>query len=146
MSVILRARSLSLLKTYSGGCHCGAVRFEADIDIAAGTGKCNCTICIKMRLWLANAKPPAFRLIAGEADLTDYRGKNAGAHHLFCKHCGVHAFEWVDVPNMSGGIYYNINVACLDGLDIDELVTAPIRYFDGLNDNWGSRPSEVRHL
>lgn len=135
-----------MLKTYSGGCHCRAVRFEAGLDISAGTGKCNCSICTKMRLWSVIARPEAFRLIAGDREMTDYQGSNTVAHHLFCRHCGVHAFEWIDVPNMTGGEYYNINVACLDGLDIDELTTAPVTYFDGRNNAWGSRPAEVRHL
>ena len=135
-----------MLKTYSGSCHCGAIQFEADVDISIGTGKCNCSICTKMRLWSVQAKPEAFRLIAGEAELTDYQGSNKVAHHLFCRHCGVHAFEWVDVPNMTGHKYFNINVACLDGVDIDELIAAPVTYCDGRNNDWGSRPAEVRHL
>jgi hypothetical protein len=136
-----------MLKTYTGGCHCGAVRFEADLDISAGTGKCNCTICTKMRLWSVNAFPEAFRLLAGEGDLADYRGAgNSVAHHTFCKHCGIRPFEWVDMPNMTGSKYYNINIMCLDGVDIDELMLAPVAYYDGLNDNWGETPAETRHL
>jgi len=135
-----------MLKTYSGSCQCGAVRFEADLDVGAGTGKCNCSICTKMRLWSIKAKPESFRLIAGDNEMTDYRGNNKVAHHLFCKHCGVRPFEWVDVPNMTGGKYFNINVACLDGLDIDELMAAPVTYYDGRNNKWGERPADVRHL
>lgn len=135
-----------MLKTYTGSCQCGAVRFEADVDIGAGTGKCNCTICTKMRLWSVNAAPGAFRLIAGESELTDYRGNNPVAHHLFCRNCGVRPFEWVDMPNMSGSKYYNLNVTCLDGVDIDELMSAPVTFYDGLNNNWGETPAETRHL
>ena len=135
-----------MLKTYTGSCHCGAVRFEADVDISAGTGKCNCTICTKMRLWSVDAAPEVFRLTAGQSELTDYRGANPVAHHLFCRNCGVRPFEWVDTPNMSGSKYYNLNVACLDGVDIDELMSAPVTFYDGLNNNWGESPAETRHL
>jgi hypothetical protein len=135
-----------MLKRYTGSCHCGAVRFEADVDVSLGTVKCNCSICRKLRLWSVRAAPDAFRLIAGAAALTDYQGGNAVAHHPFCRHCGVHAFDRIDVPNMTGAVYLNINVACLDGLDIDELAAAPVSYHDGRNDDWGTRPAEVRHL
>ena len=135
-----------MLKTYAGSCHCGAVRFEADIDIGAGTVKCNCSICWKLRLWSARVRPEAFRLLAGAAELTDFMGGNDVAHHLFCRRCGVHPFERIDAPNLTGAPYLNINVACLDGLDLDALLAAPVTYCDGRNDDWGARPKEVRHL
>jgi hypothetical protein len=47
---------------------------------------------------------------------------------------------------MTGDKYFNINVACLDGLDIDRLMAAPVTYYDGRSDNRWSRRSEVRHL
>jgi len=135
-----------MLRTYSGACHCGRVRFEADIDVAAGTSKCNCSYCARMRMWSAQVRTDAFRLIAGEDDLADYRGNNPVAHHTFCRHCGIHPFEWVDTPNMSGIRYCNINVACLDGVDIGELLAAPLSYRDGRNNDWASTPTETRHL
>jgi hypothetical protein len=135
-----------MLETYTAGCHCGAVRFEVDLDLGNGTGKCNCTFCAKARLWTVKSKPENFRLLCDEAEMVDYQLTNHVAHHLFCRRCGIRPYEWVDIPNMTGEKYVNINVACLDCVDIDALLAAPISYYDGLHDNWGSTPAEVRHL
>jgi hypothetical protein len=90
-------------------------------------------------------KPDAFRLLAGEAELTDYQFDSKSIHHLFCKHCGVSSFGWGDIPE-AGGMFYSVNVVCLNNVDIDELVNAPITYFDGRDNNWQSPPIETRHL
>jgi hypothetical protein len=131
--------------TYTGSCHCGAVRFEADIDLSAGTNKCNCSICTKTRNWNSIIKPAAFRLLAGENELSDYQFGRQSMHHLFCRHCGVRSFGRGYVKEI-GGDYVAIQLASLDNLELQELLEAPIRFSDGSNDDWGAAPQEVRHL
>ena len=46
----------------------------------------------------------------------------------------------------TGRRYYNVNLACLEGLDIDELMAAPVTHEDGFNDRWEATPAEIRHL
>jgi hypothetical protein len=134
-----------MLKTYRGSCHCGAVQFEADIDLSQGTNKCNCTICTKTRNWNVIIKPAAFRLIAGEESLSDYRfGSRQGAH-LFCRNCGVRTFERGHIKEI-GGDYVSIKVASLDDVVLEELIEAPVRIANGRDNKWWEAPAETRHL
>ena len=133
-----------MMKTYHGSCHCGAVRFEADVDLGQGTLRCNCSICIKIRFWPAIVKPESFRLLSGEADLTRYQFNTKTDTHLFCRHCGVRSFGTGTSPRW--GAFYAVNVTCLDDVSVDELVNAPITYLDGRNDNWHTAPAEIGHL
>lgn len=131
-------------RTLTGGCHCGRVRFEVDLDLSRGSGRCNCSICSKWRVWGAMVKPEAFRLLAGADDLADYQHGPRVVHFRFCRHCGVHVCLEGDVPEL-GGAYVSVGLNCLD-VEPAELLAGPISYFDGRNNAWWTPPAETRHL
>jgi hypothetical protein len=144
--------------TFRGSCHCKAVRFEADIDLPAApkaqwspdarylwTYKCNCSRCWKTRFWKLFVPASAFRLLDGEAVLGDYQFGSMMVHHRFCTKCGVAAFGSGELDAMGGG-FYALNVACLDDVSPEELLTLPVRYEDGLHDDWDHEPNETRQL
>lgn len=132
------------MKTYHGSCHCGGVRFEADIDLARGTIKCNCTICTKMRFWAAQVPSALFRLTSGADALRAYRYATQRDAHYFCSRCGIHTFS--TGASSALGSFHAVVLACLDDATPEELAAAPVRYLDGRNDNWTTPPLEVRHL
>jgi hypothetical protein len=121
------------------------VRFEADIDLSVGTGKCNCSICTKIRLWGVVLSPDDFQLLAGESDLNDYQFGIHNIHHRFCKHCGVHPFLH-GYSERKGRAFYTVNVACLDNVSDEEFASLPVRYFDGRNDDWQVQSAETQYL
>ena len=133
-------------KAYRGSCHCGKVRFEADLDLAAGTGKCNCSYCWKVRNWTITIKPDAFRLLSDKASASEYDFREGSQnHHVFCKHCGVRVYTYGYVEQI-GGDYVSVSLAALDDLPPAELVAAPVRFMNGRDDDWFSAPAETRHL
>lgn len=132
-------------KTYHGSCHCGAVRFECELDLAEGTSKCNCSVCTKVRLWKAIAKAGAFRLLKGVDALADYQFGSKAIHHQFCRTCGVKPFGRGHMEAL-GGDFHAVNIACLDDATPKELAEAPVTYEDGRNNNWQSPPTETRYL
>ena len=139
-------------KNYTGSCHCGAVRFECDLDLAAGTRRCNCSFCAKARFWKVFALKGAFRLLQGDNFLTDYQGSpsewpKGNVHHYFCKKCGMRPFSkgFLEMEPFNGE-FHAVNIACLDNVTDEELAKAPIQYEDGRSNRWESPPTETRFL
>jgi hypothetical protein len=132
-------------RTYHGSCHCGRVRFEADIDLAAGSGRCNCSYCAKRRNWSVIIKPADFSLISGNDDLADYQFGGGRNHHRFCMTCGIATAGDGDIEAI-GGPYVSVSVACLDDVPPDDLAAVPITYMDGRDDNWFVAPKVTSYL
>jgi hypothetical protein len=115
------------MKTYQGGCHCGAVRFEIETDLATVT-ECNCSICSKKGALHHRVAPERFKLLSGADSLTLYQFGSRIAKHWFCKHCGIHPFSNARAaPDM-----YAVNIRCLDDFEAEK-ANIEIRPFDGRN-------------
>jgi len=138
-------------KKYSGSCHCGAVAFECEADLEAGTSKCNCSMCRKGRYWKSLVPAAEFRLVRGVEALTDYQFGSDTIHHLFCSRCGIKPFGRANFDiefqgEKLSGEFYAINVACLDDATDEELSGANVRFEDGRNNDWEHAPAETRYL
>jgi hypothetical protein len=112
-------------KSYSGGCHCGKVRYRVTTDLAQ-VMSCNCSICSKKGHLLSFVPKPRFTLESGEGDLTDYQFNHKRIHHLFCNSCGIESFARGVGPD--GQEMVAINVRCLDEVDLGSL---DVSQFDG---------------
>ena len=123
----------SKVKTYKGSCHCGAVRFEAELDLGPGNvTRCNCSVCSKVGGSNARTDPRTFKVVAGAEHLSQYRVGASVNYRAFCKHCGVQCYGAGNVPEI-GGEFCSVNVNCLDGVELSAL---EIGYWDGRHDNW----------
>lgn len=134
-----------MLKTYQGSCHCGAIRFEADIDLSRGTSKCNCTFCLKARAWSAFVKPESFRLAAGSEEGVPYHKHPEAPVKYHCARCGVRTHAKGDADYM-GGPFVSVFVTSLDDVSPEDLCSGPVRFCDGLHNNWMNPPPDTRAL
>jgi hypothetical protein len=133
------------LKSYKGSCHCGDITYQAGIDLAKGTGKCNCTYCLKTRAWKAFVRPSDFRLLKGGERAVAYHRHAQAPLKYHCAKCGVHTHETGNADYM-GGDFVGVFVATLDDATPEELAAAPVRFSDGRHDNWQHPPKETRYL
>lgn len=94
----------------SGGCHCGAVRFEVLAPDEIEAIECTCSIC-RMAGYLHLIVPAErFRLVKGGDKLVTYTFNTGTAKHRFCSICGIKSF-YVPRSKPDG---FSVNVRCLD--------------------------------
>lgn len=114
---------MSEAKTWQGGCHCGAVRFEVTMALE-NLMTCNCSLCSRSGTILTFTPADQFKLLSGEDALTEYRFNREVIAHLFCKTCGIRSFSRGSRPD--GTQLVAINVRCLDGIEVSELETREV--------------------
>ena len=97
------------MPTYTGGCHCGRVRFRVTASLDRVTD-CNCSMCTKKGILHLIVPQSQFELLSGRDDLTTYTFNTGVAKHLFCAVCGIKSF-YVPRSHPDG---IDVNVRCLD--------------------------------
>ncbi|MBX2805796.1 MAG: GFA family protein [Hyphomicrobiales bacterium] len=101
---------------YTGGCQCGAVKYDVELDIKQVVS-CNCSRCRRLGSLLAFSPIDAFTLRSGEDATNLYRFNKHVINHLFCATCGIESYAHGVGP---GGVeMVAINVRCLDDVDPD---------------------------
>ena len=110
----------------TGGCHCGAVRFQVEAELPWELERCNCSVCSKSGYLHLIVPHQQFSLLQGEENLTTYIFNSGVAKHFFCKTCGIKPF-YVPRSNPDG---MDVNVNCLDE------VPTQVEFVDFDGRNW----------
>ncbi|MFY1709451.1 GFA family protein [Tritonibacter scottomollicae] len=129
---------------YSGGCHCGAIRFNARLNLGDPTIRCNCSICTKSRAWIAPIPAADFTLAEGSEDVTEYRFGAEVITHCFCRKCGVKTHGRIKGESGHDELIA-VSVQCFD-VTVDVLNTIPRSYVDGLSDRQDREPELAGYL
>lgn len=117
---------MSDLTTHTGGCHCGAVRWEVDLPDTFEVEDCNCSMCAMSGNIHVIVPASRFRLLRGRENLTEYTFNTGVAKHLFCKTCGIKSF-YTPRSNPDGAA---ITWRCIDDW---QGLAVTVNRFDGQN-------------
>ena len=123
------------MRTHTGGCHCGRVRFEVIAPDVIDVDDCDCSICSKVGFLHLIVPAERFSLVSGADALTQYSFNTGVARHLFCSTCGVKSF-YIPRSHPNG---VSVNARCIDA---GSIVAMTIRPFDGRD--WEKGRAEYR--
>ena len=124
------------MKTCKGGCHCGAVSFDVELEDRVVAQECNCSLCQMLGYQHLIVPASRFHLRSGAEELTTYTFNTGVAKHTFCSRCGVKSF-YTPRSNPDG---VSVNLRCLT--ETPEEVT--LEPFDG--QNWEQHADSLSHL
>lgn len=120
--------------TYRGSCHCGACRFEVDMEIDH-VRVCDCSICRRRGALIHRVPAERFRLLTPLSNLTLYEWHTRTAKDYFCPVCGILPFRQPRDPTdeeyaqgMQAFTGWSVNVRCLEGVDLERI---PIKHIHG---------------
>ena len=108
------------MPTYTGGCHCGGIRFEVAGQIDQVLD-CNCSMCTKKGFLHWIVAPEQFRLLTSPGAAALYQFNTKMAKHYFCPVCGIASYY---VPR-SHPDKIDVNVRCLDNVNLHDLTIEP---------------------
>jgi hypothetical protein len=123
------------MRTHTGGCHCGRIRFQVIAPAHIDVSECNCSMCSKVGFLHLIVPAERFKLLSGGEALTTYTFNTGIAKHLFCSICGVKSF-YVPRSHPDG---ISVNARCIDEGSVESMSVRP---FDGRD--WEKGLAEYR--
>lgn len=120
------------MKTYQGACHCGAFKFEVDMDLDH-VRRCDCSVCRRRGALIHRVSADCLRMFSPLETLKAYEWHTRTAKDYFCPRCGILPFRRPSAPTreelaegkqaFSG---WAVNVRCLQDIDVDSIPVVSI--------------------
>jgi hypothetical protein len=118
-------RKKGIVMKYQGSCHCGAVAFDVEGEIASAMS-CNCSMCQRKGSLLWFVPRDTLKLTTPEEASRVYMFNKHLLKHRFCPVCGIHPYAEGKDPK--GNEMAAVNIRCLEGIDLEAIT---ITHYDG---------------